>query len=171
MKIDLFEIPGYSKYLASTEGRVVSKKTGLPVQQKHRKDGYVDVLVSPDIGPKYHLQLEHRMICKAFNGLSDKRCVNHKNGIKKDNRPDNLEWVTHSENIRHSMDVLKNKYGADDFKNPNSKISLDNHRMLNKWFKNKVLETKELAKFFGVCEATVSSHIRNSKRFEIKYGN
>ena len=32
--------------------------------------------------------------------------VNHINGIKKDNRPENLEWCTVSHNTKHGYDVL-----------------------------------------------------------------
>lgn len=52
----------------------------------------------------------HRLVAEAFiqNPLK-LRDVNHKNGVKIDNRLDNLEWVSHSENIKHSYIVLGRK--------------------------------------------------------------
>lgn len=57
-------------------------------------------------------RLVSRLVAQAFlEPASDPRQneVNHKNGIKADNRPDNLEWVTRGENIQHCYDVLGRK--------------------------------------------------------------
>lgn len=52
----------------------------------------------------------HRVIASVFVPNPDNKPeVNHKNGIKSDNRIENLEWMTRSENIQHSFDVLKKK--------------------------------------------------------------
>ena len=53
------------------------------------------------------MKFVHRLVALAFvPGWREGLEVNHKNGDKTDNRADNLEWVTHSENHRHSRDVL-----------------------------------------------------------------
>lgn len=122
-------IPGYEgRYFADTKGSIYSS-LGLGGRVKKlnppSKTGwYLQVRLCKD-GKQTPIRV-HRLIAMTFIPNPDnKRCVNHKNGIKTDNRVENLEWVTHSENTIHA---IENKFftHAIGSSHPKSKLLIDN---------------------------------------------
>lgn len=99
------DIPEYSNYQISSLGNVRSNKYGDWRLLKPALDGagYLIVYLRKDKKSiRFHV---HRLVAQVFvNG--DGSDVNHKNGTKTDNRADNLEWCSRSENMKHAIRVL-----------------------------------------------------------------
>lgn len=102
---DWRDIPGYEgKYQASSLGNIRSLDRGELKPFKSR-DGYLVATLQKN-GQRYRTGA-HRLVALAFlPNPENKPQVNHKNGVKTDNRPENLEWVSCSENNLHRRRVL-----------------------------------------------------------------
>lgn len=95
-------------YQVSNLGNVRTVKRGeaTVMSQKEHWNGYLSVHLR-NKGVERRASV-HRLVAEAFipnpDGLRD---VNHKNGIKTDNRVENLEWLSHSDNMRHMHQMKK----------------------------------------------------------------
>ena len=89
----------------------------------------------------------HRLVAQEFiQNPENKPEVNHKNGIRNDNRVDNLEWVTGEENVDHKRKVLNQ---GDTFKgNNNGNSSLTEEDIKN--IRISKLSRKELSEIYNV---------------------
>lgn len=99
-----------SGYFITRCGSVYNRKMKKLSLIKEKK-GYLTVKIFFERG-KYKWQKVHRLVAKAYieNPLN-LPFVNHKNGVKDDNRVENLEWVTNEENIAHAVNILQAQKG------------------------------------------------------------
>ena len=102
--------PKYTSYIITSIGRVFSLLKYKFLIPHDNGIGYLQVFLIPDEdGRKNHWQKIHRLVLEAFvctcPGEARKIWVNHKNGLKQDNRVENLEWMTGAVNHQHAVDV------------------------------------------------------------------
>lgn len=100
------DIPGFEGlYQISDLGRVFSVRRGKLRKLNNTGRGYMQVMLSKEGRREY--PLVHRLVAETFiPNPENKPHINHINGNKSDNRVENLEWCTMSENLCHRHRVL-----------------------------------------------------------------
>lgn len=117
------DIPGFEKlYQASNLGNirqlpfVYRSNKNILVYRKYRvatqniKEGYYQTLLTDLNGVNYY-KGTHRWVMIAFYGVSELQ-VDHINGIKTDNRLENLRYVNASDNINHVKTLYPEKFNS-----------------------------------------------------------
>lgn len=122
------------------------------------KDGYWKTMLLNDAG-KYKTITVHRMVATTFiPNVNNLPQLNHKNGNKDDNSVDNLEWCTHTDNVKHCHENNLQRY----FKGEEVGNSiLKEHQVLEirKKFRKRIYTREMLAKEYGVKACTIKDII------------
>ncbi len=110
------DIPSKPGYQASNFGRIRSLDRWIEYTKKNVpgrifkvfKKGKVLTPVEDNGYIKTTIGWSHRFICEAFHGPAPEGCtdVNHIDENKKNNRPENLEWMSHSDNVSYGMGYI-----------------------------------------------------------------
>ena len=90
--------PFYSELIGYSDGRIYSVKRNLFLTQTNNAQGY------PIVTARNKTLYVHRIIAECLI-LNDHGypVINHINGIKSDNRVENLEWCTRAMNVQHAF--------------------------------------------------------------------
>lgn len=100
------QIKNYPKYFIRNDGIVLSFKYGYKKELKQSEHkGYRRVTLSKNNQRK--MFPVHRLVAQSFIiNSQNKPFINHKDGNKRNNHENNLEWVTREENWKHNKEVL-----------------------------------------------------------------
>ena len=104
------DIIGFDKYQVSSWGRVKSYKrckSGKILKNTINNRGYSLVPLYKN-GKKY-LKSVHRLVLENFNPIENMSQleVNHKDENKQNNNLDNLEWITHKQNVNYGTAKIR----------------------------------------------------------------
>lgn len=94
----------------------------------------------------------HRIIATYFlPNPENKKCVNHKDGNKKNNHVSNLEWCTYKENSQHARDILGKFYGN---KNGGNEYPVELWEKV-KELRGNGIKSIEVSKITGIANSTI----------------
>lgn len=157
---------GYNGYMVSSLGNVRTK--ARKTLKGFVKAKELKIWNGNNKYPRVNIQVDgksksvcvHRLVAETFlDNPLNKPQVNHINGIKSDNRLQNLEWATRFENMKHAYDtgLLKANKILEGYKenHPYQKISNTEKLMIYTLVKNG-FDTNDISKVFNIHRSYVS---------------
>ena len=177
---DIFiDIIGYEKeYSINKKGQIFSKSKNRIMNQWIANNGYLTITFRSNKNKKTYLI--HRLLAEHFiKNPENKTQINHKNGIKTDNRLENLEWVTVSENCKHAYNMGLS------FKNPehikytkekcsklgklSRKLSIEDVNNIKQKYGTGLYSQRKLAELYNLTQGTISALLLNKTYKEFNY--
>lgn len=121
-----------------------------PKKRAEHRSGHGYLNIQMYFNNRQNKAMAHRIVWIYFYGEIPKGVeINHKNGIKDDNRPSNLELVTRSENMKHANTHGWLNIGKGD-KHPSAKLTIQKVERIRKIYASNLLTLSELGRMFNV---------------------
>jgi len=164
------DVNGYEElYQVSDRGRVKrvarghGTHPGRILRPGQHRNGYLTVMLYRD-GKQARVYV-HRLVAVAFHGPAPEGCeVNHRNGDKHDNRTENLEWMTKSENHKHAYRVLgQEPISIKGEANGHSKLTRREVVEIRRLYATGDYTQRELGEMFGVSDVCISLIVRRKR--------
>lgn len=162
------KISGFENYEIDKNGIVY--KSNKEMKRHLNTNGYYRVYLSKN--NETYKKYIHRLVAEAFiPNPKNKTQVNHINGIKTDNRVENLEWVSAKENIQHAFKnglsfIPKGKdnslYGRKS-KNANRHVAINQYDLKNNFIRKWDTLT-EAANTLNIGISGISACCRGQRR-------
>ena len=149
------QIKDFPNYLISKEGQVFSILKNTFIAKKKHPKGYLFVRLSNN-GFVTHKTLNRLVAFAYLPNPENKPQVNHINGIKTDNRIENLEWSTASQNVQCFYDLQKDNFESN-LVTKKSKIIIDLNTGI---FYSSIAE---LSKLLNINYQTMVSKIKTNR--------
>lgn len=156
-------IGNYLGYEVRSDGTILSVKSKKPLKFRLNDKGYPCVSLS-EKGKPYFKRV-HRILAEVFiPNPENKPCVNHIDRNRENYSLENLEWCTHSENVRHSVlnggrkDWRRNNTGSN---NPNSKINWITICSIRDLYNTGNYSQNQLSSIYNIGQGRISKIVNN----------
>lgn len=156
------QIRSLDRYVKEHNGKSQFRK-GQIIKPRKNKNGYLQLALNKDSNRK--MKYVHIIIAETFiENKENLKTVNHKDGNKLNNCVDNLEWVSYSENNKHSYKELK-RSKATEGATPKPVYIIDTQDKILKCY-NSITDT---SKEIGLSHTQINRYIHSNKKWKGRY--
>jgi hypothetical protein len=161
----IYEVSNFGR-VRSNSKRTFKLKNPPYISQCLNEHGY-KVVGLCKVGKKATVHFVHRLVLEAFKAKrKDGEECNHMDGNRINNLVNNLEWVSHLDNVRHAFNTGLSKNGEESHA---AKLTFSNIKRIRKLINHKVCQ-RRIAEHFKITEATICD-IKKGRSWKRSYEN